>query len=324
MKAIIHTNYGAPDGLSFQEVKKPVPKHNEVCIKIHAATVTSGDCEVRRFDIPVLFWIPLRLIMGIFKPRNKILGGELSGEIESVGKSVKKFEKGNQVFAATMMRLGAYAEYICLPETYPITLKPDSVSFEEAATIPTGGINGLHFLRKGDVRNGNEILINGAGGSIGTYAVQIAKSLGAKVTAVDRSAKLDMLRSIGADVVIDYTKTDFATNGKKYDVIIDVVGKRFDSSNLQSLKKGGRYVLGNPRLPGMIKGLWSSLTSDYKVLFELAPYKTEALIYVRDLVAEGKVKPVIDKCYPLAQTTEAHAFVESGEKIGNVVINVAD
>jgi NADPH:quinone reductase-like Zn-dependent oxidoreductase len=324
LKAIIHTTYGAPAWLSFQEVKKPVPKANEVCIKIHAATVTSGDCEVRRFDIPMLFWLPLRLIMGFFKPRNKILGGELAGVIESIGGNVTRFKQGDQVFAATMMRLGAYAEYICLPETYPIAIKPDSVSFEKAATIPTGGLNGLHFLRKGQVKKGDEILINGAGGSIGTYAVQIAKSLGAYVTAVDSTSKLDLLRSLGADAVIDYTKQDFVMNGKKYDVIIDVVGKRFDTKSFQSLKKGGRYVMGNPRLPGMIKGLWSSLTSDYKVYFQLAPYKTEDLIYLSELVAKGNVKAVIAKNYPLAQIAEAHTFVESGEKIGNVVINVAD
>lgn len=324
MKAIIHTTYGAPDLLSFQEVKKPVPKANEVCIKIHAATVTSGDCEVRRFDIPILFWLPLRLIMGFLKPRDKILGGEMAGVIESTGKNVTRFKQGDQVFAATMMRLGAYAEYICLPETYPIAIKPDSVSFEEAATIPTGGLNGLHFLRKGNVKEGDEILINGAGGSIGTYAVQIAKSLGAYVTAVDSASKLDMLLSIGAGVVIDYTKNNFVMNGKKYDVIIDVVGKHFDTKSLQSLKKGGRYVMGNPRLPGMIKGLWSSLTSDYKVLFELAPYKTEDLIYLSELVANGKVEPVIDKCYPLEQTAEAHVYVESGDKIGNVILNVTN
>jgi NADPH:quinone reductase-like Zn-dependent oxidoreductase len=324
LKAIIHSTYGPPDLLSFQEVKKPVPKANEVCIKIHAATVLTGDCEVRRFDIPMLFWLPLRFIMGILKPRNKILGGELAGFIESTGKNVTRFKQGDPVFAATMMRLGAYAEYICLPETYPIAIKPDFVSFEEAATIPTGGLNGLHFLRKGDVQTDNEVLINGAGGSIGTYAVQIAKSLGANVTAVDSTSKLDMLRLIGADAVIDYTKQDFAMNGKKYDVIIDVVGKHFDSGNLQSLKKGGIYVMGNPRLPGMIKGLWSSLTSDYKVYFQLAPYKTEDLVYLSELVADGKVKSVIDKCYPLAQMAEAHTFVETGEKIGNVVINVAD
>lgn len=266
----------------------------------------------------------MRIYMGIRKPRDKILGQELAGEVESVGKKVTTFKEGDQVFAATLMRLGAYAEYACLPETYPIALKPANLTYEEAATIPTGGMNAIHFLKKGDVRSGQKVLINGAGGSIGTYAVQIAKSLGAEVTAVDSTKKLDMLRSIGADHAIDYTQEDFTKNGQTYDVVIDVVGKSSFSRTVRSLGQNGRYILGNPTLSGMIRGLWSSMTTDKKVIFELASYKTEDMRFLKELIEAGKIKVIIDKRYPLEQMPEAHRYVENGCKTGNVVITVKE
>jgi NADPH:quinone reductase-like Zn-dependent oxidoreductase len=321
MKAIVWTRYGPPDVLQFQEVEKPTPKDNEVLIKVHATTVTAGDCETRRFNFPILFWLLLRLYLGIWKPRVKILGQELAGEIEAVGNKVTQFKKGDQVFAATLGRFGAYAEYICLPETY-VVLKPANMTYEEAATIPTGGINGLHFLRKANVQPGESILINGAGGSIGTYAVQMAKVFGAEVTCVDSARKLEILRSIGADQVIDYTQEDFTTSGKTYDVIIDVVGKSSFSGSVKSLKPNGRYVLGNASLSGMIRGLWTSMTTDKKVAFELAKYRTEDYMFLTKLIEAGEIKSIIDKRYPLEQIPEAHSYVEKGYKTGNVVITV--
>jgi NADPH:quinone reductase-like Zn-dependent oxidoreductase len=324
MKAIIHTKYGDPSGLELREVKKPIPKPNEIYVKIHTATVTAGDCEIRRFEIHPLFWLPLRLILGILKPRNKILGGEFSGIVDSVGDKVTSLKKGDPVFAATMLRLGAYAEYICLPESYPIYLKPENLSFTEAATLPTGGINGLHFLKKGNVSKGDRLLIIGAGGSIGTYALQIAKSMGAEVTAVDRTEKLEMLQRIGADHVIDYLKKDYKQNGKSYDVIIDVVGKSSFSGCLKSLNKGGRYVLGNPSTTGMFRALWTSLTSDKKVFFEFASYKNDYFEQLIQYAQNDIVKPVIDRKYPLEQIPQAHRYVETGMKSGNVIIQLAD
>jgi NADPH:quinone reductase-like Zn-dependent oxidoreductase len=321
MKAIVWTRYGAPEVLKLQEVEKPTPKANEVLIRIHATTVTAGDCEARSFTIPLLFWLPFRLYMGLTRPRVKILGQELAGVVESAGTAVTQHKPGDQVLAPTLMRFGAYAEYICLPETYVVS-KPSAMSYEEAATIPTGGMNSLHFLRKAHVRAGESVLINGAGGSIGTYAVQIAKALGAEVTCVDSTAKLDMLRSLGADHVVDYTQADFTRNGETYDVIVDVVGKSSFSSCIRSLKPNGRYVLGNPSLSGIIRGLWASRTTDKQVIFEPAGFKPEDYAFLKGLIEAGTVKPVIDRCYTLDQVAEAHDYVERGHKAGNVIIRV--
>lgn len=320
MKAIVWTDYGPPEVLRLREVEKPTPKDNEVLINVHAATVTAGDCETRSFTFPLMFWLPLRIILGIFKPRKLVLGQELAGEIEAVGNQVTRFKKGDKVFAATLMRFGAYAEYICLPESYPIVYKPAILTYGEAATIPTGGVNGLHFIRKANVQPGHHVLINGAGGSIGTYALQIAKHIGAEVTCVDTAEKLDLLRSIGADHVIDYTKEDFTRSGETYDVIIDVVGKSSFSGSIRSLKANGRYVLGNLSFKGIIRGLWTSMTSGKKVLVEMADYKADYFTSLSELIETGKVKPIIDKSYPLEKTAEAHAYVEQGRKKGNVVI----
>ena len=269
-----------------------------------------------------MFWLPIRLYMGILKPRIKILGQEFAGEIEAAGKNVTQFKKGDKVFGATGMKLGAYAEYICLPESYPIAKKTDSISFEEAATIPVGGLNALHFLGKANIQRGQNVLINGAAGSIGTYAVQIAKSLGADVTGVDSKEKLDMLRSIGADHVIDYTMEDFNKNGKSYDVIFDVAGKSSFSKSIKSLKQNGYFILANPRFWQMIRGLLISMISRKKVITGVAAEKTEDLIFLKKLIEEGKIKPVIDRRFTLGQIVEAHKYIEQGHKKGNVVITV--
>jgi NADPH:quinone reductase-like Zn-dependent oxidoreductase len=322
MKAIVWTKYGPPNVLQLKEVEKPTPKDNEVLIKVYAATVTLGDCELRSLRFPIWLRLPMRLYIGFIKPKRiTILGQELAGEIESMGREVTRFKKGDQVFAPTLFHLGAYAEYICLPETYPV-LKPAAMNYEEAATIPTGGINGLHFLTLGNVRSGQKVLINGAGGSIGSYAVQIAKSLGAEVTAVDSKEKLAMLRSIGADHVIDYTMEDFTKSGETYDVIIDVIGKSSFLRSIRSLRPKGRYILGNPSLSGMIRGRWMPMTAEKKVLFEAASYKAEYYTTLKELIEAGRIKSIIDRRYPLEQIVEAQSYVEQGHKKGNVVINL--
>ena len=322
MKAIVWTKYGSPDGLQLKEVEKPTPKDDEVLVKVYATTVIAGDCELRNFKFPILYWLPLRILIGFRKPtRITVLGQELAGEIETVGKEVTRFKKGDSVIAATKLRLGSYAEYVCLPETYPV-LKPANMTYEEAATIPTGGIYGLHLLRKANVQSGQKVLIIGAGGSIGTYAVQIARIIGAEVTAVDSTGKLDMLRLIGADYVIDYTKADFSRSGETYDAIIDVVGKSSFSGCIRSLKQNGRYVLGNPGISERIRGQWTSMTTDKKVIFESANHSPEDYTTLIELIEAGKIKSVIDRRYPLEQIAEAHRYVETGQKKGYVVITV--
>jgi NADPH:quinone reductase-like Zn-dependent oxidoreductase len=325
MKAMVWTQYGPPNVLQLKEVDKPTPKDNEVLIKVHAATVTLADCELRRLRFAAWSWmgLPVRILLGFRKPKRRtILGQELAGEIEAVGGEVTWFKEGDQIFAPTLLHLGAYAEYVCLPETYPV-LKPANITYEDAATIPTGGINGLHFLRIANVHSGQRVLINGAGGSIGTYAVQIAKSLGAEVTAVDSKEKLAMLRSIGADYVIDYAQEDFTKSGETYDVIIDVVGKSSFSGSVRSLKPNGRYVLGNPSLSGIIRRRLTPMTLEKKVLIETASYRPEYYAFLKELMEAGEIKSVIDRRYPLEQLAEAHRYVDDGYKKGNVVITVA-
>ena len=325
MKAIVWTKYGPPDVLELKEVEKPTPKDNEVLIRIYATTVTAGDCELRSLKFPLLLQLLMRIGFGFRGPRIKILGMDLAGEIESVGKDVKLFKKGDQVFASTYpgFTFGGYAEYKCLPEDGVLAIKPANMTYEEAAAVPTGGLNALHFLRKGNIQSGQKVLINGAGGSIGTFAVQLAKSFGAEVTGVDSTGKLDMLRSIGADQVIDYAQEDFTKNRKTYDVIFDIVGKGSFSGCIRSLKKKGIYLLANPGLSSSVRGRWISMTSSKKVIVEMASYRIEDLIFLKELIEAEKIKSVIDRGYPLEQTVEAHRYVETGHKKGNVVITVA-
>ena len=324
MKAVVYQEYGSPDVLELREVERPTPKDNEVLIKICAASATTGDCEIRKFKVHVLFWLPLRIYIGIRRPiRSTILGAYLAGEIVAVGKDVERFKKGDQVFAAAGLRFGAYAEYMCLPEEGALAIKPSNMTYEEAATVPIGGLNALHFLRAGNVQRGEKVLIYGAAGSIGTFAVQIAKSWGAEVTCVDSAKKLDMLRSIGADHVIDYMQEDFTKRGERYDVIFDVVGRSPFSRSVRSLEQNGRYLLANPGLSHMVRGLWTSLTSSKKVIFEFASEKAEDLLYLKELIEAGEIRAVIDRRYPLEQTIEAHRYIESGDKEGNVIVTMA-
>jgi NADPH:quinone reductase-like Zn-dependent oxidoreductase len=322
MKAIVCERYGPPDVLQLKEVERPAPKDDQVLVRVRAATVTAGDCEIRRFKMPIWLWLPARIGFGIRGPRRRILGQELAGEIESVGKDVKLFEKGDQVFALTGLRLGAYAEYDCLPETALMATKPANMTFEEAAAVPLGALHAAHFLRKANVQSGQKVLINGAGGSIGTFAVQLAKSFGAEVTGVDSVPKLEMLHSIGADHVIDYAKEDFTKSGKTYDVIFDVVGKSSFSGCIKSLREGGFYLLGNPGLSQRVRGLQTSRTSGKKVIGGTMSYKAEDLDFLKGLIEAGKIRSVIDRRYPLERTAEAHEYVDTGQKAGSVVITV--
>ena len=319
MKAVVWTKYGSPDVLQLKEIEKPTPKDKEVLIKVFAATVTAGDCEVRSSKFPLWLWVVMRLYIGLRKPKRvTILGQELAGEIESVGKDVTLFKKGDQVFASPFF--GAYAEYMCLPEDGMLAIKPINMTYDEAATVPTGGFTSLHFLRQGNLQNGEKILINGAGGSIGTIAIQLAKYFGAEVTAVDSTMKLDILRSIGADKVIDYTQEDFTKSGETYDVILDVVGKSSFSGSLKSLKKNGRYLIANPTLSKMVRGKWTSMIRNKKVITKMAKDNIEDLNFFRELIEAGKLKSIIDRRYTLEQIIEAHSYVDTGQKTGNVVI----
>jgi NADPH:quinone reductase-like Zn-dependent oxidoreductase len=325
MKAVVWTKYGPPEGLVLKDVPKPAPKDNEVLIRINATTVSAGDCELRRVQLPLAYRVPLRLYFGLLRPRNLILGQELSGEIEAVGKDVQRFRAGDQVVAWTTFHFGAYAEYTCLPETGMLAEKPDSMTYEEAATLPIGGMEAANFLRRGRVHSGERVLINGAGGSIGTYAVQLAKDLGAEVTGVDSTDKLEMLRSIAADHVIDYSKEDFTRNGKTYDVIFDVVGKTSYSRSIRSLAPHGRYLIDNARPSHRLRGQWTSARSNKQVIpwvdRSASEYNADSK-FLNQLIAAGKIRSVIDRTYTLEQIPEAHRYVETGRKKGNVVITV--
>jgi NADPH:quinone reductase-like Zn-dependent oxidoreductase len=328
MKAVVWTKYGPPEVLQLQEVPKPLPQDNELLIKIFATTVTAGDCETRRMDFPLYLSLPMRLWFGPFKPKTgAILGTELAGVIEAVGKNVRRFKVGDKVFGGVGMALGTNAEYITLPEEAGemeggVAIMPSTMSYEEAATVPFGGRDALHFLRLGDVQPGQKILINGAGGSIGTFAVQLAKIMGAEVTAVDSTAKLDTLRSIGADNVVDYTKEDFTKNGQVYDVIFDVVGTLSLNDTANSLIPDGTFLLANPLRGQMVRGPWHRWRSNHKVKTQTASGTIEDLFYLRDLIEQGQLTTVIDRSYPLEEIVEAHRYVETGAKLGNVVITV--
>jgi NADPH:quinone reductase-like Zn-dependent oxidoreductase len=322
MKAFLCTKYGAPDVLQLGEVKKPIAKDDEVLIKIYATTVTAGDCEIRSFKMKIWLWLPARIYMGLRKPKRPILGMELAGEIESVGRNVKLFKKGDSVFADTGMHFGSYAEYVCLASTNAMAIKPVNMTYEEAATVPIGGLNALHFLRKGNIQRGEKVLIYGASGSIGTFAIQIAKCFGAEVTGVCGTSNLELVNSLGAHKAIDYTKEDFTKNGEIYDVIFDTKGTTSFYRIKRSLKEKGRYLSANPSIFDMLSGKWASMTSSKNVILEASRQETKDLIYLKEFIEAGKVKSVIDRSYPLEQIAEAHSYVEKGHKSGNVVITL--
>jgi NADPH:quinone reductase-like Zn-dependent oxidoreductase len=322
MKATVCTKYGPPDVLQLREVAKPTPKENEILIKVHATTVTSGDCRVRSFTVPPMFWLPGRIALRLRKPKRPILGAELAGEVEAVGKAVKRFKAGDQVFAFPGHSFGAYAEYRCMPEDGAVAIKPANMTYEEAAAIPFGGVTALNFLRAGKIQSGQKVLINGASGAVGTYAVQLARYFGADVTGVCSTTNLALVKSPGADRVIDYTKEDFTRNGQTYDIIFDAVGKTTFSQCKSSLKQNGVYLHAVMVL-SELKGLWYSMTTGKKVIGGTPAGQPDALGFLKELIEAGKIKPVIDRRYPLEQIVEAHRHVDKGHKKGNVVITVA-
>lgn len=323
MLAVVYEKYGSPDVLDFQEVSKPAPKDNEILVKVYATTVTVADIRSRSFTVPASVWLPARLSLGLTKPKKAILGVELAGEVESVGKDVTRFKKGDQVFAATLINFGAHAEYICLPEDAAVAIKPSNITYEEAAALPIGARTALHYLRKANVQPGQKVLVYGASGSVGTYAVQLAKYFGAEVTGVCSIVNLELVKSLGADKAIDYTLEDFSTQVETYDVVIEAVNKSSFSDCMRVLKEDGIYVNVTEPLPSF-QMLWAKMRSNKKVLLgENAPERAEDLIFIKELVETGKIKPVIDRSYPMNQIVEAHRYVDKGHKRGNVVITVA-
>lgn len=324
MKAIVHSDYGPADELKLKEVAKPVPSDHEVLIKIYASTVSTSDCNMRDLTfVPKVFWLPTRLQFGLMKPKIKILGLDLSGEIEAIGKDVKRFKEGDQVFGTAEPLAGAHAQYICMPEDGILTHKPTNMTFKEAATIPNAANTALHFLRDmGNIQTGQEVMINGASGAIGSFGVQLAKHFGAKVTGVCSTANLEMVRSLGADRVIDYTSEDFTKNSRTYDLIFDAVGKSSFSRCKGSLTQDGIYLTTVPELPVLLQMAWTSISGGKKVKVEGAPAKIENLLFLKELVEAGKLRSVIDRYYSLEQTAAAFQYVEKGHKKGNVVIAV--
>lgn len=324
MKAIVWTGYGSPEVLQFRDTESPIPKANEVLIRVYAATASTPDSEFRRLKLQPLYAFLLRLYLGWTRPtRVTIPGSEFAGEIVSTGTDVHLFRQGDQVYGYTGLTMGTYAQYVCLPEdqsamTGVFAQKPDNLTYEEAAAVPFGGLEALHTLQQANIRPGQKVLIVGAGGSIGTYAIQLAKNSGAEVTGVDKSIKFDMLRSIGADHVMDYTREDFTRNGQTYDVIMDTINKSPFSRSLRSLNDHGTYLNANPGLFGW----WDSQRSNKRIIPWSAGYSAKNLLVLKEMIEAGKIKPVIDRRYPLTDAAVAHRYVDTGDKIGNVVITI--
>jgi NADPH:quinone reductase-like Zn-dependent oxidoreductase len=330
LKAIVYQKYGPPDVLQLKDVEKPTPKQNELLIRVYAAPVNYGDLlarnfgnlSAREFNMSRIFWFPARIMFGFRKPKRTILGSEFAGEVESVGKDVNQFKKGDKIFGYRSMKMGTNAEYICMPEDGLVAIKPDNMSYEEAAAIPYGALTALNLLRKVNIQNGTKVLINGASGSIGSAAVQLAKYYGAEVTGVCGTPRLEFVKALGADKVIDYTKEDFTQNGEMYDLIFDILGKSSFSRCKNSLTKNGRYLLASFKMRQLLQMLRTSIMGGRRVICAMSGEKREDILFIKELMDVGKIISIIDKCYPLEQTAKAHSYVESGNKKGNVVITL--
>jgi NADPH:quinone reductase-like Zn-dependent oxidoreductase len=330
MKAIVYTEYGPPGVLQLKEVEKPAPRDNEILIRNYATTVNIGDIWARnfkkitpsKFTMPLPLWFPSRLYFGITRPRINILGNEFAGEIEEVGKDVKRFRKGDQVFGYRGQKMGANAEYLCMPEDGLVAIKPANMIYEEAATVPYGALTALSLLRKANIQCGQKVLINGASGSIGSAAVQLARYFGAEVTGVCGTPRMNFVKALGADKVIDYTREDFTKNGETYDLVFDILGKSSFSTCQNSLKRNGIYLLASFKMKQLFQMLWTSMRNGKKVICALSSESPEDLVLVKKLVEDGKIKSIIDRCYPLEQTAEAHRYVEKGYKTGSVIITM--
>ena len=317
MKAIVCTKYGAPEFLQMKEVEKPSPKDNEILIKIHASSVSSGDARMRRAD-PFI----IRIIFGFKRPRKPILGVVFAGEIEAIGTSVSNYKIGDQVYGSSGMIFGAHAEYVSVPEDAVLALKPSNMTYEEAASIPFGATASMHFLRIANIQQGQKVLIYGASGALGTMAIQLAKNYGAEITAVCSTANFELTKSLGADHVIDYTLEDFARNGKKYDVVFDTIGKVSLRKALKLLSDNGYLLLASAGIGTMIGGSIKSMFIKKKIVSGVIKETVKDMNFFKQLIEKGSLKAVIDRTYPLEQIAEAHAYVDKGHKKGNVIIAI--
>jgi NADPH:quinone reductase-like Zn-dependent oxidoreductase len=330
MKASLYTEYGTPDVLHLAEVAKPAPKDNEILIRVHTTAVNFGDLLARdfkhitprKFNMPLFFWVPARFAFGLRKPKMNILGNEFAGEVAAVGGQVTRFKPGDAVFGYRGPNMGAYAEYVCMPETGMLAIKPTSLTYEEAATVPYGALTALSLLRKVNLQRGQKVLINGASGGIGAAAVQLAKHFGAEVTGVCSTPRMGFVKALGADKVIDYTKEDFTRNGETYDLIFDILGKTSFGRGRKALKPTGIYLFASFKMKQLLQMLWTKFAGGQKVICALSSEKPEDLAFIKGLIEAGQYKAIIDKRYPLAQTAEAHRYVEAGQKLGSVVIAV--
>ncbi len=322
MNAVVYRKYGPPEVLEVEEVEIPQPRANEILVKVAAVEATKSDCELRSFHFAVKwFTIPLRFVLGVFHPRRKILGGYFSGVVEEVGAAVTKFKPGNEIFGSTQLRLGGYGEYLCVPETYCVVEKPTNLSHSQAAAVPLGGLNALHFMRRATIHAGEQVLIIGAGASIGTFGVQIAKRFGAEVTVVDAPHKEEMLRRIGADHFIDYTKQHFADSEKRYDVIFNMVASTAFSDGMKCLKEGGRYLTANPKFSDVIRAMLLPKSFQKKAIVTFAAETEEELVALKKMIEADQIAPVIDRVYSIEQAAEAHMRVEKEERVGCVVLS---
>ena len=323
MKAITYDRYGPPEVLRIADVPRPEPKEGEVLIRVRAAEATKSDCEMRSFRFAVnWFWLPLRLAIGVFRPRRKVLGMYFAGEVIELGDGVSRLAAGDKVFGASGLGMGAYGEYVAISEQNTIVVKPSNMSYEEAAAVPLGGLNALHFMRQADIQTGERVLIIGAGGSIGLHGLQIAKAMGAHVTVVDKGLKKDLLLHMGADEFIDYTKEDFAERKASFDIVFDMVPTSSFSACMSVLKDEGRYFTGNPRLSVMLRCLWTSKFTDKTASCAFARETIEELETLREMIEAGQVRSIVDEVLPMERAADAHRRVEAETRLGALVLSI--